>query len=164
MTIRLFSEKAKLALLYAASLVLLPLPSSASTFGSAISQLHKVGGSAGVSSSPPLATLIGNILSVILGAVGIIFVVLIIQSGIQYMTSAGAEDKVKEAKKRIMAAVIGIVILLAAYSISSFTILLISNAANGTQAAPATGETAPTTTAPDTTDANCVPDADNSCW
>ena len=69
-----------------------------------------------------LPTIIGNMISVILSVLGIIFVVLIIQSGIQYMTSAGAEDKVKEAKKRMITAVIGIVIILAAYSISSFVI------------------------------------------
>jgi len=78
-----------------------------------------------------LPTLIGNGISVILSIVGIIFVALIVQSGIQYMTSAGAEDKVKEAKKRMISAVIGIVILLAAYSISAFVIDQLTKATTG---------------------------------
>ncbi len=98
------------------------------------SYLGKVGtasGSATVAASN-LPQLIGNLISVILGVLGLIFVVLIVQSGIQYMTSSGAEDKVKEAKKRMITAVIGIVIILAAYSISSFVITALSSAATAT--------------------------------
>ena len=81
----------------------------------------------GTGGASTLPTLIGNLISVLLGVLGIIFVVLIIQSGIQYMTSSGAEDKVKEAKKRMVTAVIGIVIILAAYSISTFVITQLTN-------------------------------------
>mgnify|MGYP001577117358 CR=1 FL=1 len=94
-------------------------------------KLGLVGTSAGQSDSN-LPKLIGNMISAILGVLGIIFVILIIQSGIQYMTSGGAEEKVKEAKKRIVTAVVGIVIILAAYAISSFVITQLTNVAAGT--------------------------------
>lgn len=98
------------------------------------STLTEIGKAAGQDkgAASSLPQLIGNLISVILGVLGLIFVVLIVQSGIQYMTSSGAEDKVKEAKKRMITAVIGIVIILAAYSISSFVITALSSAATAT--------------------------------
>ncbi|MBI4090883.1 MAG: hypothetical protein HY422_02565 [Candidatus Komeilibacteria bacterium] len=61
---------------------------------------------------------IAKIVRAILGFVGIVFVVLIIIGGIQWMTSGGNEKKIEEAKKRIVNATIGLVIILAAYSIA----------------------------------------------
>ncbi len=96
-------------------------------------KLGTVGTSAGqTGAAANLPQLIGNMISAILGVLGIIFVVLIIQSGIQYMTSSGAEDKVKEAKKRMVTAVVGIVIILAAYAISSFVITQLAAVATAT--------------------------------
>lgn len=117
------------------SLLALPLIAFAGPLTTATSSLQDVGKKAGLGgASSNLPTLIGNLISVLLGAVGIIFVILIIISGIQYMTSAGEEGKVKEAKKRIISAVIGMIILVGAYAISSFVITAITNAALGTEA------------------------------
>ncbi len=117
------------------SLLTLPIVTFAGPLTTATKSLQAVGKKAGLGgASSNLPTLIGNLISVLLGAVGIIFVILIIISGIQYMTSAGEEGKVKEAKKRIISAVIGMIILVGAYAISSFVITAITNAALGTEA------------------------------
>ncbi len=69
-----------------------------------------------------LPTLIGKIIGVLLGVMGIILVIYIIIAGITYMTAAGEDTKVKKAKAMIQTSVIGIIIIVAAYSISAFVI------------------------------------------
>jgi hypothetical protein len=100
--------------------------------------LKKVGGEAGLTTAGDLPTLIGRLIAVVLGAVGILFVILVVQSGIQYMTAGGDDTKVKTAKTRIIQAVIGIVITVGAYAISSFVINQISKA---TEAPPSISST-----------------------
>lgn len=73
-------------------------------------------------SSSDLPTLIGKLVGVLLGILGIILVVYIVQAGILYMTAAGDDTKIKKAKQMISQAVIGMIIIIAAYSISSFVI------------------------------------------
>ena len=84
-------------------------------------------------STAPLPTLIGGIISVVLGSLGIVFVIFIVQAGIMYMTAGGDPGKVDKAKKLITQAVIGLIIVVSAYTISSFVITQISGA---TAAAP----------------------------
>jgi len=63
-----------------------------------------------------------------LQVVGIIFLVLMVYAGFLWMTAGGNEENVDKAKKLIMAAVIGIAIVLAAYSITYFvTYLVVGN-------------------------------------
>lgn len=76
-----------------------------------------------------LPKLIGSIISVLLGVLGIIFVILIIYAGINYMTASGDADKVKKSKTMLIQAVIGIIIIVAAYSIAQFVIQQITAAA-----------------------------------
>lgn len=64
--------------------------------------------------------IIASIIKVILGFLGIIFVVLLIIGGFRYMTSGGSEEKVQEAVKQIRNAVIGLVIIICAYAITRF--------------------------------------------
>jgi hypothetical protein len=53
-----------------------------------------------------------------LGLLGTIFLVLCIYGGFLWMTAAGSEEKVTKAKKLLFDGVIGIAIILAAYSIT----------------------------------------------
>ena len=55
-----------------------------------------------------------------LGLLGIIFLVLIIYAGFLWMTAQGDEEKVTKAKDTITRAVIGLVIIILAYSITYF--------------------------------------------
>lgn len=65
-------------------------------------------------------TIVANIVRIILGFTGIIFLILIITSGYQWMTSEGNEENIKKAKKRITNATIGLILIIFAYSIFSF--------------------------------------------
>lgn len=84
-----------------------------------VDSLSVVGKSTGKTDLP---TMIGNIINVLLGTLGIVFVGLVIYAGILYMTASGDNDKVKKAKTLLTQAVIGMIIIVAAYSISAFVI------------------------------------------
>ena len=58
----------------------------------------------------------------ILGFLGVIMVIIIIKAGFQWMTSGGSSETIEKAKKEIVNAVIGIVIVFLSLSISWFVI------------------------------------------
>lgn len=89
--------------------------------------LSEVGSTAGLSEND-LPTVIGQLVNVLLSLLGIIFLILIIISGFQWMTAGGDEGKVDKAKTRIQQAVIGLIITLAAFAISQFVFEALSNA------------------------------------
>ncbi len=72
--------------------------------------------------------IIGAVINVMLGFLGIIAVVLILLGGFKWMTAAGNEDKVAEAKKLMAAGVIGLVIVLAAFALAQFVLRQLINA------------------------------------
>ena len=63
-----------------------------------------------------------NVLRAVYAWIGIIAVVVIVISGIKYMTSQGNPDAVKKAKSGILYAVIGIIVVLAAFAITEVII------------------------------------------
>ena len=65
---------------------------------------------------------VGNIINVALSLLGIVAVVIVLIGGFEWMTAGGNEEKTGEAKKRIMAGVIGLAIILSAYAIAKFVI------------------------------------------
>lgn len=68
--------------------------------------------------SSSMAQIIADVIAVFLGLLGIIFVILIIVAGYNWMTAAGNEDKVEKAQHLISRATIGLIIILAAYAIT----------------------------------------------
>ena len=70
----------------------------------------------------PLEETLGMLINVLLGLLGIIFLVLVIYAGFLWMTAGGDEKAVAKAKSIMITAVIGLVILLSAYAISSFVL------------------------------------------
>ncbi len=77
--------------------------------------------------------IVATIISALLGLLGIIFVVLIIYAGYSWMTASGDEEKVKKAKDTLTQAVIGLIIITAAYAITYF---VFSNLPGGTGSNP----------------------------
>ena len=69
-----------------------------------------------------LAEGVAQIIQVVLSILGVVLIVLIIYAGFLWMTAAGNEDKISKAKKTIVAAVIGLAIVLSAYLITAFVI------------------------------------------
>lgn len=64
--------------------------------------------------------LIGVIVSSVLGFLGILFFFLIFYGGLVWMTAQGSEEKIERSKEIISAAVVGLVIVLAAYAFTRF--------------------------------------------
>jgi len=86
------------------------------------SRLFEVRGAAGFSETKHPAIIAGKIINFILTILGIVFIGLILYGGFQWMTAGGNEEKIKKAKTTLTRAIIGLVIVLAAYSISQFVI------------------------------------------
>lgn len=63
---------------------------------------------------------VGLVIGLILGAVGIIFLIIIIYAGIQWLIADDSEKKVAESKERLRNAVIGLIITMFAYGFSYF--------------------------------------------
>lgn len=69
--------------------------------------------------APPggIAQIIRNLLTWLLGIVGVIAIIGFIISGIQYLTSAGDEDQMQSAKRNMLYAIIGVVVVLSSFVI-----------------------------------------------
>ena len=67
-----------------------------------------------------IPSLIGKVVGAGLSFIGIIFFILIIYGGFSWMTARGNEQEVTKAKELIYAAVIGLIIVLAAYAITAY--------------------------------------------
>jgi hypothetical protein len=76
--------------------------------------------------------MVAEFIQIFLGFLGIIALVLILVGGFKWMLSGGSEDKIGEAKKMIVAAAIGLLIILASYGIATFVINTLFNATNAT--------------------------------
>ncbi|MDO8261286.1 MAG: pilin, partial [Candidatus Magasanikbacteria bacterium] len=64
--------------------------------------------------------IIGNVIRVALGFLGVIAVIIILYGGWLYMTSQGDSTQIEKAKKVIISAVIGLVIVLSSFGIATF--------------------------------------------
>ncbi len=109
------------AWLSALPVLFLPVAANAQ-LSEATEHLDTVATGIGADAQNDLPTLIGNIIAVLLSVLGIIFVVLVVYAGFLYLTSNGEEDKVKKAKKLLSQAVIGLVLIIAAYAIADFVL------------------------------------------
>ncbi|MDD2353896.1 MAG: pilin [Patescibacteria group bacterium] len=73
--------------------------------------------------------MIANFISIALGFIGIIFLGLTIFAGFQYMTAGGNSEKTSKALGLLKNAIIGLVIILMAWAITRFTIVMLNRAA-----------------------------------
>ncbi len=63
---------------------------------------------------------IARIINVTLGILGIVVTLIIIAGGFRWMTAGGNEENIAQAKKIISAGVIGLLIIIIAYALSSW--------------------------------------------
>lgn len=76
--------------------------------------LDKVGGTSDVT------ILTGQIIGTALSMIGIVFFILMIYSGLRWMTARGNSELTQKAQDTIIAATIGMVVVLASYAITTF--------------------------------------------
>jgi hypothetical protein len=69
-----------------------------------------------------LKTGLGRLINVALGFLGIVAVIIILYGGFRWMTAGGNDEKVGEAKRLIIAGIIGLAIILASYAITTFVL------------------------------------------
>lgn len=72
-----------------------------------------------------------SIIRIMMGFLGLIAVVIILIGGFKWMTAGGNDEKATQARKLIMAGVIGLVIILAAFGIATFVINQLLDATGG---------------------------------
>ncbi|NCT54472.1 hypothetical protein GW758_00750 [Candidatus Falkowbacteria bacterium] len=85
---------------------------------------EEVGNNAGYNTKDDvsLEKMISKIINIVLSFIGIIFMILLILGGFNWMTAGGQEAKVQEASKTIKQAIIGLIVVLGSYAISYFII------------------------------------------
>ena len=71
-------------------------------------------------SDSTISNTLAAIIKVFLGFLGIIFIILVIWAGYNWMTAGGNEEKVTKARTTIFRAVIGLIIIVSAYAITHF--------------------------------------------
>lgn len=106
--------------------LLAPSLVSADVLEDAISGVEKTAEKADleIDQSGDIINIIGRGINSVLGIMGVIAVVLIVYAGGLWLTAAGSDEKVKQAKKIIRTTVVGLLILGFAYGITTFIIAL----------------------------------------
>lgn len=124
---------------YAAMATALILPSMAlaqnvgpNPFNQARDLTNSVGQKAGISTSQTLPSMAGSIINVVLGFLGILLLFYMLYAGFLWMTAGGDTKKVEKATSIITQAVIGLVIIVAAFAISNFVLGSLINVSQAT--------------------------------
>ena len=73
---------------------------------------------------------VGTIIGAVLSLIGVIFLVLLIFGGIQWMIAGGNEESVKKAQNTIKNSITGLVVVLLAYAITYFIVSRFSGPSN----------------------------------
>ena len=126
------NKKIAAAILFSLLIAFLFLPSITSAQGlKNINQgLDVTAQSAGVKGESNLGQFLALLVQVLLGFIGLIFVILIIYGGATWMTAMGQDEKITKAKKIIINSVIGLIIIILSYSIAYFVTLALEKTAD----------------------------------
>ncbi len=89
--------------------------------------LNKTAQASNLITSPSQASNIyeiaGYIINIILGFVGVIFLILVIAGGYLWMTAGGNEDKVTKGKNLLIQSIIALIIVLSAFLLTNFVVI-----------------------------------------
>lgn len=83
--------------------------------------------------------IIANIIRVALGLVGLVLTVLIMYGGFLWMTAGGNEEQIGQAKKFLVNAIIGLIIILSAYGLVLFVMRMLGIGLDGPAGGPGGG-------------------------
>lgn len=92
--------------------------------------LNQVSQAAGMEQGSDLLSLIGKILNVIFGTLGVLLLAYLLYAGFLWMTDPGDGSHVKKAKLVIRNAIVGLVIIVASFAITSFILGLFSGSSS----------------------------------
>jgi len=113
------------SILLSSTLSLMLLLSTGSFFTASATDMFGEGDLTEIGTTTGLGTtsvqgITGNIIKSIIGLFGIVATAFIVYGGILWMTSGGEEEKVKKAKKLMISGIIGMIIIVSAYAITSY--------------------------------------------
>ena len=100
---------------------------SSSAKGNILGAMQIFGANMGLSATDP-RIIIARLVRTAMGFVGIVVLLMILSSGFSFMVAGGDEEKVKSAKRTFFNALIGLTIMLSAYSIVAFVLRSLSAA------------------------------------
>lgn len=111
-----------IALLFLPLIVVVAAPSEDFSMSGQLGVVREESGLGGTAASDKLALqkFISRIIFSTLSLLGVIAIVLVITAGFQWMTAGGNEENVEKAKTLLKNAIIGLAIILLAYSITRF--------------------------------------------
>ena len=81
--------------------------------------LDKTAGRTGLENSD-FALLVGQIIKGLLASTGVVFLGLMVYAGFMWMTARGHEEQLTKAKDTLVSALMGLVVVVAAYAITNF--------------------------------------------
>lgn len=67
-----------------------------------------------------ISEVLGTVISAFLGLLGIIFIIIVLLAGYNWMTAGGNEEKVEKARKLLTRGIIGLIIVVGSYAIWYF--------------------------------------------
>ena len=82
--------------------------------------LSETAGAAKLNTNGSVPTIAGNIIGGLLSMISVLFFVLVLYGGIIWMTARGNSEKTEKALDTIIAATIGIIIIMGAYALTNF--------------------------------------------
>lgn len=85
-------------------------------------QLKDAAIKSGINTAGTIDAQIAQIVKLVLGFLGVIFLILIIMAGFKWMTAGGAGNQVKEAQTSLTNATIGLAIILFSYLITNYVV------------------------------------------
>ena len=154
-----------LTILFGISLFISFTPAFAYTFGSGDFKIELNPDTPYGESDKGVSTTVESIFSAVITVSEIIFVVLFLIAGVLYMTGLGNEEQVGKARKMMIEAVIGIVIVFAAWTIGTWILDRLKGASSsgggtsqsGTNTTPSANNTPTSTVSVEASESNTLP-------
>ncbi|MFA6422732.1 MAG: Ig-like domain-containing protein, partial [Candidatus Buchananbacteria bacterium] len=107
-------------IIVAVFIFILPDTSFAQTVTQSSQNINQFVDSAGLKTEASLATIIGRIVQIFLAILGVLLILFIIYGGWIWMSSQGDPGKVEKARKIIINAIIGVIVISLAFAIATF--------------------------------------------
>ncbi len=110
-----------LAAVFVSALFFVPVHAATTGGGLILGGAEDTASAGGIDTSgPDVQTIVGGIISTALTYVGVLFFLLMIYGGITWMLARGNEEYSKRALNTIVAAIIGLIVIVASYAITQF--------------------------------------------
>ncbi|MFA6537610.1 MAG: hypothetical protein WCT18_04425 [Patescibacteria group bacterium] len=106
---------------------------AADAFGEVVKNAQNVGKAAGVENSASLPDIIAKGIKFIMAICGTALIVLIVYAGFLWMTAGGGVENIEKAKKLLKNGMIGLLLIVAGYSITDFVVQNLVNLVSNSQ-------------------------------